>query len=188
LGRFDVQHKGLDLLLEGVASLPARDRPLVRLHGSDHGQGGRRALQNLVNRYRLETWVRVGEHIFGREKQRALAECDGFLYPSRWDACPNAVLEAVGLGIPTLATPYPLARDLADRGALILASATTAGLADGLRELARDSVRQAVAARGPDVISRWYAWQRVGRSWLEQVEEVLERRRATTPPPELTVA
>ena len=184
LGRFDVQHKGLDLLLEGVASLPARERPVVRLHGSDHGEGGRRALRNLVNRYGLETWIRVGEHILGRDRRRALAECDGFLYPSRWDACPNAVLEAVGLGIPTLATPYPLARDLADRGALIMVSATAAGIAEGLRELANDSVRQAVTARGPDVISRWYAWERIGRSWLEQVEDMLERRATTPAPPE----
>jgi glycosyltransferase involved in cell wall biosynthesis len=183
LGRFDVQHKGLDLLLEGLASLPARERPLVRLHGSDHAKGGRRALQKLVNRYELETWIRIGEPIFGRDKQHALAACDGFVYPSRWDACPNAVLEAVGIGIPTVATPYPLARDLADQGAVILAPATAAGIADGLRELARDPVRQAVAARGPDVISRSYAWEKVGRSWLEQVEDVLARWRAMSPPP-----
>jgi glycosyltransferase involved in cell wall biosynthesis len=177
LGRFDVEHKGLDLLIEAVTSLPAPERPQVRLHGSDHhGGGGITAVRRLIDRSGVGDWVTVNPRISGEEKLAALAACDGFVYPSRWDACPNAVLEAVGLGVPTLATPYPLARDLERRGAAVVAEATPSGLADGLRRLTSASLKRELAARGPDVVATEYAWPRVAASWLAQVVDVLGTR------------
>ena len=35
IGRFDPEHKGLDVLLRGIAHLPSSRRPTVRLHGPD---------------------------------------------------------------------------------------------------------------------------------------------------------
>ena len=35
LGRFDPEHKGLDLLLQALALLPSRERPTLRIHGPD---------------------------------------------------------------------------------------------------------------------------------------------------------
>ena len=54
---------------------------------------------------RVMSWVREGNHVSHRRQTGR----------SRWDACPNAVLEAVALGVPTLVTPYPLGRFLARR-------------------------------------------------------------------------
>jgi glycosyltransferase involved in cell wall biosynthesis len=174
LGRFDVEHKGLDLLVRAVGQLPTAARPRIRLHGSDHhGGGGIRAVRRLIEQSGVDAWITIHPRVSGGTKRQCLAECDGFVYPSRWDACPNAVLEAVGLGVPTLATPYPLARDLASHGGLILAEPTVAGLASGLSRLATDPSKRELSVRGTQVVASRYAWPRVARMWLEQVTSIL---------------
>jgi len=113
LGRFDPECKGLDLLLEAIKLVPDPERPHVTLHGPDW-HGGRSFVTHLRSRLGLEEWVTVGNPVYGREKWQLLERSSGFVYPSRWDACPTAVLESASWGIPTLVTPYPLGRFLAD--------------------------------------------------------------------------
>jgi glycosyltransferase involved in cell wall biosynthesis len=98
-----------------------------------------------------------------------LAAASGFVYPSRWDACPNSALEAVSIGLPTLVTPYPLGRYFASHRAALLAEANAAGLADGLRRLGSPDAAE-VGARGAELVRAELAWDAVARSWLEQAE------------------
>lgn len=168
LGRFDPEHKGLDLLLDAMRQLPPTERPDLRLHGPDW-----RAKKALVRRWiderKLADWVSVGDPVHGDQKQRMLVAAAGFVYPSRWDACPNSVLESVALGVPTLATPYPLGRYFSDRGGALVAEATPEGLAQGLRRLRGDDA-SAVGAKGAEVVRDELGWDRVARIWLDQAE------------------
>ncbi|MGH2811588.1 MAG: glycosyltransferase, partial [Actinomycetota bacterium] len=107
LGRFDPEHKGIDLLLDGLALLPRPRRPKVRLHGPDW-RGRKQLVEAMVAERGLSGWVSVEEAVYGDDKLSLLRTASGFVYPSRWDACPNAVLEAVGMGVPTMTGPYPL--------------------------------------------------------------------------------
>jgi glycosyltransferase involved in cell wall biosynthesis len=166
LGRFDPEHKGLDLLLAGMHLLPPAKRPVLRLHGPDwRARKGRVAA--MVRRLELESWVTVGEPVYGPAKHKMLTEAAGFVYPSRWDACPNSVLESVAVGLPTLATPYPLGSYLADAGGAFVASATPDSLATGLAEL-RSPRAGEVARTGSQLVSDELTWDAVARTWLEQ--------------------
>jgi glycosyltransferase involved in cell wall biosynthesis len=177
LGRFDPEHKGLDILLEGMKLLPKDERPQLRINGPESGQttlGGNRKkkVAGMVDELGLAPWVSVGPAVYGDEKKEMLARAKGFVYPSRWDACPNSTLESVSMGIPTLATPYPLGTFLAERGGAVLADASPEGLAEGLRALNSDDAAQ-IGARGADVTATELTWDVVSRQWLDQVEELL---------------
>jgi glycosyltransferase involved in cell wall biosynthesis len=171
LGRFDPQHKGLDLLLHGLSSIAASDRPQVRLHGPEW-RNRKQRVKRLVQRLGLEHWVHVGDPLYGGDKRRLLTSASGFIYPSRWDACPNSVLESVSLGVPTLATPYPLGRFLADRGGAFLAEAEPEAIGSGLRELFSADA-PAVSRKGYEVVRGELGWDVVSRTWLQQVEALL---------------
>lgn len=171
LGRFDPECKGLDLLLDAMRLLPLDERPHLAMHGPDWN-GQKSVVIRLTADLALGDWVTVGEAVYGEDKSRLLESAAAFVYPSRWDACPMSVVEAVSLGIPTLVTPYPLGRFLATEAGAILAECTAPALADGLRRLrAPDSVE--VGKRGAAVVRDAFSWDVVAKSWLEQVEGLL---------------
>ena len=126
-------------------------------------------MRRWIDERKLADWVSVGDPVHGDQKQRMLVAAAGFVYPSRWDACPNSVLESVALGVPTLATPYPLGRYFSDRGGALVAEATPEGLAQGLRRLRGDDA-SAVGAKGAEVVRDELGWDRVARIWLDQAE------------------
>jgi glycosyltransferase involved in cell wall biosynthesis len=171
LGRFDPEHKGLDLLLEGLRLLPPDHRPPLRIQGPDW-RGKKGQVRRMVSRLGLQRWVTVGEAAYGEDMRALLSRALGFVYPSRWDACPNSVLEAVSIGLPTLVTPYPLGRYLALREGALLAEPTPEALAAGLRRLVAPDASEA-GRTGSRLVAEELSWDGVARSWLTQVEALL---------------
>ncbi|MBA3583055.1 MAG: glycosyltransferase [Gemmatimonadetes bacterium] len=171
LGRFDPEHKGLDTLLRAVRKLPRRERPDLRLHGPDwHGR--KADVGRMIDELGLGEHVTMGPAVYGADKQRLLVQAAGFVYPSRWDACPNSVLEAISLGIPTLVTPYPLGCHLAVRGGAFLVEGEPESLAAGLRSLGSPKAA-AVGARGAQIARTELSWDQVARTWLSQARSLL---------------
>ena len=171
LGRYDPQHKGLDLLIEALSLVPPPERIPVRLHGVDwHGK--RSVVSALVRDRGLDGSVTVEGPIYGDEKWELMAGARGFLYPSRWDASPIAVVEAASIGVPTLVTPFPVGSFLASRGAAIQAEPTPDALARGLRALLEPG-SSAVGARAVEVIRDELSWARVADTWRTQVHAML---------------
>jgi glycosyltransferase involved in cell wall biosynthesis len=173
LGRYDVHVKALDILVRSIALVPRSIRPLLRLHGPDH-RGGKRRVETLVRELALERWVAVGDPIHGSEKWDALTRAAGCVYPSRWDAWPMAVSEAIGAGVPTLVADYPLGRLLAEERAAVLCERSPEGVALGIRRLLSDEGRRA-AARGPMLATGRLSWAALASSWLQQVSLLRER-------------
>lgn len=171
LGRYDPEHKGLDLLLKAMSILPADERPSLKLHGPDW-RNRKRRVRALVEKLGLDRNVTVGPGVYGPEKRGLLVEAKGFVYPSRWDACPNAVLESVALGVPTLTGPYPLGRFLAARSGAIAVEAEPVSLANGMEKLVSpDAV--GMSRIGADVVRRELSWDQVADTWLRQTRELV---------------
>ena len=95
------------------------------------------------------------------------------VHPSRWDTAPMAVGEAVGAGVPTLVAEYPLGRLLADEGAAVLCERTPNAIAGGIaRLLSEDGA--SVGAAGSALATGRLSWDSVARSWLEQLQRLVE--------------
>jgi glycosyltransferase involved in cell wall biosynthesis len=171
LGRFDPQHKGLDLLVRALARVPRENRPSLRLVGPDWRDGRERVLA-LVGELDLGKWVSVEPPLYGDEKWAALRSATGFVYPSRWEGFGNSVAEAASVGLPLLVTPYPFGRLLHRRGGAVLASATVEGLAEGLQTVSAADAAT-LGARAQQVVLEEMSWDAIGRSWLSQAEALL---------------
>jgi glycosyltransferase involved in cell wall biosynthesis len=101
VGRLDILHKGLDVLLDGVAQAPGWHLALV---GSDVGDGhswllGRARALGMLSRLAI-TGPRQG-----RRLQEAFAAADCFALTSRWEGLPVALLEALAHGLPSVVSP-----------------------------------------------------------------------------------
>jgi glycosyltransferase involved in cell wall biosynthesis len=170
MGRFDPEHKGLDLLLRGLAKIPATSRTPLRLVGPDW-RGRKKAVAALVQRLALGAEVSVEPPVYGRDKWELLSAASGFVYPSRWEGFGNSPAEAVSIGVPTLTTGYPLGRFLASRGGGFLCEASPDGLAEGLSQLSSPEA-QRVSTRGAAVVNSEMSWENVTQAWRRQLLEL----------------
>jgi glycosyltransferase involved in cell wall biosynthesis len=171
LGRFDPEHKGLDLLLKAVKLIPRAERIPLRIQGPDW-RDRKREVRRMVRDLELDDTVTVGEPLYGDLKWEALRRALGFVYPSRWEAFGNSPAEAISIGLPTLVTPYPLGRGLADRGGAILVEASTEAIAEGLRRLVvPDAAR--IGREGARILRDEFDWGTVARAWSTQLEALL---------------
>lgn len=101
IGRLDITHKGLDLLLAAHQQLPAPRPRLVftgRVEDAD-------ALNKLLAETDTAADVEVRGPVNADQVGRAYGELELFLLPSRYEGCPSAMLEAMRAGRPVLATP-----------------------------------------------------------------------------------
>lgn len=166
LGRFDPEHKGLDQLLDAVAGLPVHQRPQLKLVGPDW-KGGHNVVLAHIARLGLEPWVTTAPAAYGDDKWDLMRKAAGFVYPSRWEGFGNSLAEAAAIGVPSLATPYPLATHLAERGAAIVTPPEDLGTA----MLALQAAPPMPAGLA-DTLRREFTWDGVARRWLEQVADM----------------
>jgi len=94
LGRFDVLHKGLDLLWEIAERLPHLS---FELYGrEDHRT--RKWFARLTKARPAN--VNINPPVFGLEKARVLSGAALYLQPARWEGFPLSVAEAMLVGVP----------------------------------------------------------------------------------------
>jgi glycosyltransferase involved in cell wall biosynthesis len=171
LGRFDPEHKGLDLLLDAMAMLPSHKRPFLRLHGPDW-RGRKHDVAEMVKTRGLNESVMIGSAVHGEEKFALMARARAFVYPSRWEAFGNSVAEAAAVGVPILTTRYPLGVFLEERSAAVACAPTPSRLASGIEEIL-DPAAAKLGTQARALVESEFSWNTVAKSWLEQVEVLL---------------
>ena len=166
VGRFDMEHKGLDNLLGGLELMSPEERPDVVLCGPDW-RGGKAKTREAISRRGLDPWVSIRPPIHGRAKYELMASARAFVYPSSFEAFGNSAAEAASLGVPVLTGNYPLGRYLAENRAGIAVAPSPTDMAMGLRAIqGPDAARLGASAR---VVMRRFTWDAVAREWASQL-------------------
>ena len=105
LGRLDMVHKGLDILIEGLYEfnkLYNEKNVKLWIVGPDVCNH-KKVLQSKVKKYNLQDKVEFKDKVIGAEKEYILSnEADVFVHTSRWEGAPIAVLEALSFGLPVI--------------------------------------------------------------------------------------
>lgn len=111
---------------------------------------------NLLTKVALTGWLSAES---AREKMRGL---DVFVHYSRWDAMPNAVLEAMALGLPVVASDVPGNRDAVADGATGFLVKTEVELLERCQQLLDDEpLRRKLGAAGRERVRREFSRERM---------------------------
>ena len=111
LGRIEIQHKGLDLLLEAFKQISPKTEARLLIAGD--GPDIKRLLR-LRGQLGLEDRVVLLGRVDGQAKRRLLAAAAVVCVPSRYEVYPLVPLEALAAGTPVLTFDIPAMRKLFD--------------------------------------------------------------------------
>ncbi len=103
-GRIAIEHKGLDLLLEGF-KIFLNKGGIAFLHLIGDGQEMPK-LKKIANKLNLANHICYHGAKFGDKKFKLLCKTNVFVHTSRMEGFPAAVLEAAALGLPCLVSVH----------------------------------------------------------------------------------
>ncbi|GFK95729.1 Glycogen synthase [Fundidesulfovibrio magnetotacticus] len=161
-----VRQKGLDVLVQALAQLPRGLAWELSIAGDGPARPGLesqlRAL-GLADRVRFLGWMDRADIAL------ALRRADLFVFPSRDEGMPNAVLEAMASGLPVLATAISGNEDLAlpGRTGLTVPPEDAGALAGALARLLADPpLLEAMGREARALVLEHYSWRSVAERYL----------------------
>lgn len=104
IGRYDINHKGLDYLLDALDILEEKK---YNLSITLWGKGDNKIVKYIETRIKKYKFVQaeVKSSIYGKDKNIALEQIGPMILTSRYEGFPMTVLEAWSYGNPCLVTP-----------------------------------------------------------------------------------
>ncbi len=106
IGRLDVYHKGLDLLMKAIQkqrNLLLKENAVIKLYGPDY-QGRHNQIRQMFLQYGIEGQITVNAPVYGEDKIAAQMDADIFVQTSRLEGMPMGILETLSYGLPCLVT------------------------------------------------------------------------------------
>jgi len=178
IGRIDIYHKGIDLLLLSLKSL--QDRGLGKnikllMVGPFYTPNDEQQVRKLIGALIFPDNIMLVGPVYGEKKWRLLLACDVFVHTSRFEGMPMAVLEAMAFGKPCIVTPGSNMQDIVSgcNGGW-LCNPSISSISDTLLRIYKE--KEAIRERGKN--SKNYAksyltWPLVAQQWLENFHEIL---------------
>jgi glycosyltransferase involved in cell wall biosynthesis len=171
LGRYSLRGKGLDILLEAVASFAPEERPPVILRGIDY-LDGRREVAAEVERLGLNDVVQVLGPVYGDEKVEFLRHSRAFVHPSRYDAHSIALLENLALGAPCIVSSAMLSSGLlGSRGAALVTDLSSSLLAECIRQV--DAAAPTLSQNARSLVADEFSWASAGKRYFASLRSIL---------------
>lgn len=166
-----VYQKGLDLLFKALSELQDLEWEL-----DIAGDGPR-----LLNLQDLARQLGIGErvHFLGWQSKTQLpavyAAANIFVYPSRHEGMPNALLEAMASGLPALATSIAGNEELVTGETGLLApSEDVPALREALRTLLADeALRTRLGAAARKRVAAEYSWRQAAQAYLDLMNKIV---------------
>ncbi|HWS84201.1 MAG TPA: glycosyltransferase family 4 protein, partial [Ktedonobacteraceae bacterium] len=177
--------KGNDILLHAwgrMMNAPAEWRAHLKPRLLLVGPG---PLQPQLERIASELGITLSVEFLGlhRDVIPLLQKAWGFILPSRWEGMPNALLEAMSCGVPSIATRVSGSEDIIEDGVngLLIEPEQPAQMAQALRRLIEDTeLTQRLAREGLHSIIREYQLSHAAEQCLEFYYQILGQNQNTT--------
>jgi len=157
LGRITPK-KGLPLLLRAMSALRYDLKNWKLIIAGVNEFGHQNELESIAFKLSLESHVQFIGPLYGQSKRDAFAAVDLFVLPSYSEGAPVAILEALGAGVPILATCATPWREIVTNGCGWLTDISVAAIRQALHEAIhtpRDVLRD-MGRRGKALIAKKY--------------------------------
>ena len=174
IGRYDIKHKGLDLLVSAMSRLAVPDRRPLRLHGK-RSENGAEDIERIAQASGVTDAVTVGGQLDGSDKADFLRRAVAYVHPSRWEAYSLALVEALAYGIPTVVSAScSIAQRLQAAEAAVIVDPTPEGIASGISAILRSPQRY--SERAVEFVRTGLTWPAIMEDYLLQIENLRRGR------------
>lgn len=168
-----IERKGLDTLIEAVAEIPDT---AVKLDIAGEGPSHAR-LERLARERGIGDRVRFHGFVQHEDLAELYARADIFVLPSRAESCSMALLEAMGAGLPVVATRVGGTPELIGDGknGLLIGTDDSSGLAVAIRQLIAEPRRRAeFSAENLRLARDRFSWNSTARRYEEIFRAAIE--------------
>lgn len=170
-----VYQKGLDLLLPALSKIKGTPWELALA-----GDGPERDnLQDMAENLQINGRLKFLGWLSRANVQRQYQQANLFVFPSRHEGMPNAILEAMASGLPVVATRIAGNEELVVHGetGLLVPPEDSQHLQKALEELLPDvDLRQRLGAAGRERTEALYSWSHTGDRYLELLQQIVEEK------------
>lgn len=161
-----IERKGVDTLIEAVAAI--RDVPLILDIAGDGPWHAR--LARLAQQFGIADRINFHGFVQHADLSDLYAQADIFVLPSRAESCSMALLEAMGAGLPVVATRVggtpELVRD--GKNGLLTGTDDATALAAAIRQLVSDAgLREDFSAANLCLARDRFSWRTTARRYEE---------------------
>lgn len=178
IGRIDMYHKGLDLLLNALKILKSQpEGPICNLFviGLFHTKKDEQCFRSTVESLGLKNDIKLLGGKYGEDKLRHFLACDVFVHTSRFEGMPMAVLEAMALGRPCLVTPKTNMADVVRECGGWVCKAEPDSIADAIIDIYRSKASwPAIGKRLQDVVRQRFTWTKVAHQLKAEYAKILK--------------
>ncbi len=167
------------VLLEAVRRLVDGGAPVELLIAGGRGSCSGE-LDSYLRAHDLGGRARLVGHV--DDVAELLSAADVFAFPSRFEGCPGAVLEAMAMALPVVASDIPPLREIfaGREGALLVPRDAPSELAGALETLAADAaLRQALGRGNRETFVERFDIRRTAPAMIELYERVVASGRAS---------
>lgn len=177
IGRLDAYHKGLDLMIVGVALVAEEWRKngcILNIYGPDY-KGRYDHVAGLIAEYGVGDIITLHHEISGTEKERVLLDADVFMQTSRFEGMPMGILEAFSYGLPCLVTEGTTLGVLCeDSNAGWCAETSAEAIASAIRRVMEErSALSEKSKKARMLAETQFAWDTVVKQYLGEYEKLI---------------
>jgi glycosyltransferase involved in cell wall biosynthesis len=173
-GRFDVFHKGIDLLLESMRQLLPH-RPALQLRIAGRGKDGER-IRAMIGASGLEGSVRLMEFVSRAEVLDLLSGALLLAMPSRLEGLAMVPAEAMAAGVPVIAADVGALREVVQPpdGGILIPGDDAGALTAAISELLDDSARRSSISETARQSAERFRWKAVAGAHLGFLQRIRE--------------
>jgi glycosyltransferase involved in cell wall biosynthesis len=177
VGRIDIYHKGLDLLIEALGTLKIRNNQSkfsLFIVGPFKTKQDEIKINHLISKYNLQEDIQLLGSKYNEEKFRHVLACDVFVHPSRFEGMPMALTEALALGRPSLATPGTNIADIVLRAGGWNCEPNPESIANSLNEIygQKEKLKQ-IGKQAHELINKEFTWREIARRMKVEYEKLI---------------
>lgn len=160
LGRYDINHKGLDYLFDALDIIESKK---IDIKVNFYGTGNKKGLGYVQKRLSNYVYIEAEDNgpIYGDKKKNALENNNILLLTSRYEGSPMTVLDGLSYGNPVLATPGTNVADTVNENKIgWRAELDAEKIADKIIEARSEYIRE-----GEKIVERCKAYVMTNCNW-----------------------